>query len=99
MNLAYSTGSGNGLFGWGWRSSIQGVSRQTSERIPRYLDAQISSSSQEGLVPVEQQPGMTRYRSRTEGLFVRIEHHRDGSNEFWKVWSKDGLISSLCLFG
>jgi hypothetical protein len=59
----------------------------------------ISSSSQEGLVPVEQQPGDTRSRSGAEGLFVRIEHHRDGGNEFWKVCSKDGLISFLCLFG
>lgn len=37
------------------------------------------------------------YRPRTEGLFARIAHHRPVSGNslnFWKVESKDGLISS-----
>jgi Salmonella virulence plasmid 65kDa B protein len=95
LNLAYSTGSGNGPFGLGWGLSVPGVSRQTSQGIPRYVDAQDTFilSGAEDLVPVEQQPGMTYYRPRTEGLFARIEHHHADGNDFWKVWNRDGLIS------
>src|SRR2546430_13784285 len=38
LNLAYSTGNGNGLFGLGWGLSIPGVARKTSKGIPRYQD-------------------------------------------------------------
>ena len=34
-----------------------------------------------------------RYRPRTEGLFARIVHHHDPSNDYWEVRSKDGLVS------
>ena len=34
-----------------------------------------------------------RYRPRTEGLFARIEHVRDGGGDFWEVRSKDGLVT------
>ena len=92
LELAYSTGSGNGPFGLGWSLSVPGVSRQTSQGIPRYSDAQdiFILSGAEDLVPIDQQPGVTRYRPRTEGLFARIEHHHDGQNDFWQVWSKEG---------
>ena len=95
LELAYSTGSGNGPFGLGWSLSVPGVSRQTSQGIPRYSDAQdiFILSGAEDLVSIEQQPGETRYRPRTEGLFARIEHHHDDKNDFWQVWSKEGLIS------
>ncbi len=33
------------------------------------------------------------YRPRTEGLFARIERHLDAANDFWKVWTKEGLVS------
>src|SRR5215475_6954973 len=36
LNLVYSTGNGNGLFGLGWSLSIPGVTRKTSRGIPRY---------------------------------------------------------------
>jgi len=38
LNLAYSTGNGNGVFGLGWGLSIPGISRKTSEGVPRYDD-------------------------------------------------------------
>ena len=96
LNLAYSTGNGNGPFGLGWSISVPGVSRKTSQGVPQYDDSQdiFILSGAEDLVPVVVGPeGMTRYRPRTEGLFARIEHHHEGSNNFWKVWSKDGLVS------
>src|SRR3954467_9506959 len=77
LNLAYSTGTGNGPFGLGWSLSIPGVSRKTSRGIPRFVDERDTFvlSGAEDLVPVAVAPGMTRYRPRTEGLFARIEHH------------------------
>jgi Salmonella virulence plasmid 65kDa B protein len=95
LNLVYSTGNGNGPFGLGWNVSIPGVSRKTSQGIPRYDDAKdvFLLSGAEDLVPVEEVGSRTRYRPRTEGLFARIEHHHDVSNDFWEVRSKDGLVS------
>jgi RHS repeat-associated protein len=34
-----------------------------------------------------------QFRPRTEGLFAQIFHHQDSTNDYWKVKSKDGLIS------
>ncbi len=95
LNLTYSTGNGTGPFGLGWGISVPGVSRQTSHGIPLYIDSEdvFVLSGAEDLVPIDRQPGVTRYRPRTEGLFARIEHHQDNQNDFWKVWSKDGLVS------
>jgi hypothetical protein len=33
------------------------------------------------------------YRPRTEGLFARIEWHLDAEENYWKVWTKEGLVS------
>ena len=95
LNLVYSTGNGNGPFGLGWSLSIPGVSRKTSKGIPIYDDSKDTFilSGAEDLVPVEESDNITRYRPRTEGLFARIEHHKDTENDYWKVCSKDGLIS------
>src|SRR5215510_11385992 len=98
LHLTYSTGNGNGPFGLGWGISVPGVSRHTSHGIPLYIDSEdvFVLSGAEDLVPVDQEPGVTRYRPRTEGLFARIEHHHDNQQNFWQVWSKDGLI---CFYG
>jgi RHS repeat-associated protein len=95
LNLVYSTGNGNGVFGLGWSLSIPGVSRQTFKGIPKYDDGKdiFVLSGAEDLVPIEQQPELTRYQPRTEGLFAKIVHHRDTNNNYWEVRSKDGLIS------
>lgn len=107
LNLAYSTGNGNGYFGLGWSLSIPGVMRKTSKGIPRYRDYDkdvakwdtFILSGAEDLVPVED-PSLdplkaTRYRPRTEGLFAKIIHHHDAQTHtnYWEVRSKDGLIS------
>ena len=93
----YSTGNGNGAFGSGWQLSIPGVSRKTSKGVPRYFEANDTYilSGAEDLVPVAGDiPGIVLYRPRTEGLFARIEYHRDANNSFWRVRSKDGLVST-----
>src|SRR5256714_8044795 len=96
LNLVYSTGNGNGPFGFGWSLSIPGVSRKTSKGVPIYDDTKDTFilSGAEDLVPVlGGPPGAARYRPRTEGLFAHIDHHQDASNDYWEVRSKDGLVS------
>ena len=102
LNLVYSTGNGNGPYGLGWGLSIPGVSRKTSHGVPRYRDYDAEQkpdvfilSGAEDLVPVDNPvPGVARYRPRTEGLFARIDHHHSSSDDYWKVRSKDGLVST-----
>ncbi len=108
LNLVYSTGTGNGPFGLGWNLSIPGVSRKTSNGVPRYNEdaEQIALdhnrerrdvfilSGAEDLVQVDgEYPGRVTYRPRTEGLFAKIEHVRDATNNYWEVHSIDGLVS------
>ena len=95
LNLIYSTGNGNGPFGLGWNLSIPGVSRKTSKGVPRYDDARdvFILSGAEDLVPVRKDGRTTHYRPRTEGLFAQILYHRDPTNSYWEVKSKDGLVS------
>lgn len=95
LNLQYSTGNGNDVFGLGWLLSIPAITRKTSSGIPRYQDATdvFVLSGAEDLVPVSGDfPGVVRYRPRTEGLFARIEFHRDQQNSFWTIRGKDGLV-------
>ncbi len=95
LNLVYSTGNGNGPFGLGWNLSIPGVSRKTSKGIPRYdedKDVFILSGA-EDLVPVKELGSATYFRPRTEGLFSEIVYHRDATNSYWEVRSKNGLKS------
>ena len=97
LTLQYSTGNGNEVFGLGWLLSIPGVTRKTSDGVPRYQDDDdvFILSGSEDLVPIDGSfPGIVRYRPRTEGLFARIDYHRDADNSFWSVHSKDGLIST-----
>jgi DNA-binding SARP family transcriptional activator len=96
LNLVYSTGNGNGSFGLGWSLSIPGVSRKTSQGIPVYDDMKdiFLLSGAEDLVPIFSEPSeTTNYRPRTEGPFAHILHHRNASNDYWEVRSKDGFVS------
>lgn len=95
LNLVYSTGNGNGPFGLGWNLSVPGVSRKTSKGVPRYDEAKdvFILSGSEDLVPVRKDGTTTYYRPRTEGLFAEILYHRDATNGYWEVRSKDGLKS------
>lgn len=105
INLVYSTGNGNGPFGLGWNLGIPGVSRKVSDGVPLYNEAEqklregkrrdvFILSGEEDLVPVDGgYPGTVTYRPRTEGLFAQIERHLVGGDDFWRVKSKDGLVS------
>jgi RHS repeat-associated protein len=95
LSLVYSTGHGNGPFGLGWSLTVPGVTRKTSNGVPRYDDARDAFilSGVEDLVPVEKAESTTQYRPRTEGLFALIHHHHDAVDDYWEVQSKDGLVS------
>jgi RHS repeat-associated protein len=97
LSLGYSTGNGNGPFGLGWALTIPGVARKTSKGIPRYddmMDTFILSGSEDLVRIGSSGPGTTQYQPRTEGLFARIRHHLDATNNYWEVNGKDGLTST-----
>src|SRR5882672_10256992 len=97
LSLVYSTGTGNGPFGFGWNLSVPGVARKTSKGLPQYHDETDTFvlSGAEDLVPVEQLAAQdlklarTRYQPRTEGLFARIVHARSALENYWEVRTKD----------
>jgi RHS repeat-associated protein len=93
--LGYGSGSPNGPFGQGWSISVPGVSRKTSKGVPRYDDTDVFVvSGAEDLVAVDGAPaGRQRYRPRVEGVFARIEHVTGGGQDYWEIWSRDGLRS------
>ena len=96
LQLGYSTGHGNGPFGLGWSLSLPGVSRRTGKGVPHYdedRDVYLLSGGEE-LVAVESDGPTTVYRPRTEGLYARIARRRDGTDDYWQVASKDGLVST-----
>lgn len=101
LTLAYSTANGNGSFGLGWRLSVPGVSRKTSDGVPVYDDSSdvFVLSESEDLVAVAagdddaDRLGRQRYRPRTEESFDRIVHHTGPEDDYWEVRSKDGLTS------
>ncbi|MFG1809550.1 SpvB/TcaC N-terminal domain-containing protein [Streptomyces sp. NPDC049040] len=100
LALTYSTGNGNGPFGLGWQLGLSGVARRTSHGLPRYADVPDADgtradvfvlSGAEDLVPVAgRHPGRVSYRPRSEGMFARIEHVKDGVGDYWEVRAKDG---------
>src|SRR2546421_607361 len=40
LALTYDSGSGNGLFGFGWTLSLPSITRKTDKGLPRYDEAQ-----------------------------------------------------------
>src|SRR5229473_7276822 len=56
LTLSYDSGSGNGVFGFGWHLNVPSIIRKTDKGLPRYLDAEESDvfilAGAEDLVPV-----------------------------------------------
>jgi RHS repeat-associated protein len=56
LTLSYDSGSGNGVFGFGWSLSLPAITRKTDKGLPQYLDADESDvfilSGAEDLVPL-----------------------------------------------
>ena len=96
LSLTYSSGSGNGPFGLGWALSVPEIRRRTSRGIPLYddhLDGFLLSGFEDLVRVSDDGSGVTRYRSRTDSLTTRIEHHRGQSGNHWQVMSADGSRS------
>jgi RHS repeat-associated protein len=108
LNLVYSTGNGNALFGLGWSLGIPGITRKTFKGIPRYLDQTVDAMERDvfilsgaedlvfmGRVTDEVGVETDKYRPRTEGLFAEIHRYLDSTagKDFWRVRTKDGLVS------
>jgi RHS repeat-associated protein len=94
LSLVYSSGSGNGPYGLGFALDVPGVARKSSTGVPRYSegdDTFILSGAEDLVATGGAPPGAQRYLPRTEGLFARIDHLRDGN--YWRVATKDGLLS------
>jgi RHS repeat-associated protein len=55
LSLAYDSGAGNGVFGFGWSLALPAITRKTDKGLPQYFDAQDSDvfilSGAEDLVP------------------------------------------------
>lgn len=94
LSLLYSTGTGNGPFGLGWRLSVPDVSRKTSKGVPIYDDSQdiFLISNSEDLVPVSTDKGSTTYRPRTDSSFAHITHYTSQTDNYWEVHTRDGMI-------
>src|SRR5215207_418832 len=84
LSLTYSTGSGNGPFGQGWRLTSMRVERRTDRGIPSYNDDNDTFviGDAEVLIPV----GGNRYRPKTDShhwFIERIANH-------WRIRTGDG---------
>jgi hypothetical protein len=42
LELAYDSGSSNGVFGFGWSASVPEIARKTDKGLPRYMDGEES---------------------------------------------------------
>lgn len=106
LQLAYSSGNGNGPWGLGFSLSLPQITRQTRTGTPRYQDTDIFIlSGSADLVPLDITPrtevlqGITytiqAFAPRQEGLFALIEYWvpPDISQAFWKVTDAEHTIS------
>jgi RHS repeat-associated protein len=83
LTLTYSTGQGNGPFGYGWSLNTSRIERRTDRGVPTYTDADtFVIGGAEVLVPV----GGGRYRPKTDTQFWFIEKLAD----HWRVRTGDG---------
>lgn len=81
VSLHYSSGTGNGPFGLGWRLDIPNIVRGTEKGLPKYTDKDMFLlAGQEELVSdveirqsVRAGYRITSFSPRTEGSFSRIE--------------------------
>ncbi|MEO5600886.1 MAG: SpvB/TcaC N-terminal domain-containing protein, partial [Cyclobacteriaceae bacterium] len=78
MSLQYSSGSGNDIFGLGWRADPPSIARKTEKKLPQYNDLEESDtfifSGAEDLVPAftKQSSGdWIKDEATTGGVFIK----------------------------
>ncbi|MGH2995063.1 MAG: SpvB/TcaC N-terminal domain-containing protein, partial [Gaiellaceae bacterium] len=83
LSLTYSTGSGNGAFGLGWRLDVPRIERRCDRGIPSYTDDDtFVIGDAEVLVDL----GGGRFRPKTDTRFWHVERRGDG----WRIRTGDG---------
>lgn len=109
LALSYSSGGGNSTFGLGFGLSLAGIQRKTDKGLPQYKDATDSDTfilaGAEDLVPIVDPNGepifvsnsegyqVKRYQPRIEGLFARIEYITGTTDSWWRVTTKDNIVT------
>ncbi|MCC6463227.1 MAG: hypothetical protein IT260_22350 [Saprospiraceae bacterium] len=104
LALSYNSGGGNSPFGLGWHMDTPSIQRKTDKKLPEYRDDADTFlfSGTEDLVPALDTNGkkivssdgkITRYCPRIEGGFAKIEHIREGKHIWWRVTSRDNIVS------
>ncbi len=98
LALAYDSGSGNGVFGFGWSMSLPAITRKTDKGLPRYSDGDESDtfliSGAEDLVPLLDAAGQrVPPRARTlHGVAYRIQLYRPRTEGLFariERWARD----------
>ncbi|MGY6274245.1 SpvB/TcaC N-terminal domain-containing protein [Methylomonas sp. MgM2] len=83
LNLSYSSGAGNGVFGLGWNLSLASIKRKTDKKLPQYFDDIDSDiflfSEAEDLVP--------EFVKNTDGSFSKDDK---GNYVIKETQSSDG---------
>ncbi len=78
LTLAYDSGSGNGIFGFGWSLAIPSITRRTDRGLPRYQDDEESDifilSGSEDLVPELRREGEDWIRECKERMVDGIRY-------------------------
>ena len=86
LSLSYNSGSGNSIFGLGWKLNQPSIKRKTDKKLPQYIDAIDSDtflfSEAEDLVP--------EFRKEPDGSFSQDS---DGNYIIKEKDSTDGLFA------
>ncbi|GAA0403872.1 hypothetical protein Acor_24730 [Acrocarpospora corrugata] len=102
LALSYDSGSGNGVFGFGWSLSLPSITRRTDRGLPTYGESDVFLlSGSEDLVPagpddttVDPRYAVRRYRPRIDGLSARIERWtRLDGYVHWRSISRDNVLT------
>ena len=79
LALSYDSGSGNGIYGFGWTLSLPSITRKTAKGLPRYHDAEDSDvfvlSGAEDLVPLLNSDG-TSFEDKSSVSGYLIHRYR-----------------------
>lgn len=85
LDISYSSGAGNGIFGLGWSLNLPSIRRKTERALPKYFDLTDSDtymiSGAEDLVPEYRNDGSDDFEKDKEGNYIVNEFPgADGKN-------------------